>query len=105
MKISQNVLSQKEKVKIAALLLWSFVHSYIIIRNNIGYGSTVQQGIKLLIIDKHPVMENPVEYFYPLYMWKHFFLYSEICYYDYTEYFVYVVGAWLIYFLYRFLKK
>lgn len=103
--LNSALTSKKEKMVISVLCVWSFIHTYIIIKNNSGFGSFVgESGIRILLIDGKPEMTNPSDYFYPFYRGIYFWS-STIRYYDYTEYFFYVGGAWLIYFLYRFLKK
>ena len=100
-----SLKNKKEKVIVSSLCVWSFIHSYVIIRNNSGFGSVESQGMKVLLIDGSPEVINPVEYFYPIYKWKYYFLHAEISYYDFTEYFFYVGGVWMIYFLCRYLKS
>lgn len=105
MKIIDSLKLERDKKLVSALCIWSFIHTYIIIRNNSGYESAYSQGLKLLRIDGDVKLTNPVELFYPFYAWRSLFLYSRIEMYDYTEYFVYVGGAWLVFLLYKYLRN
>lgn len=98
----KNGISMKEKVVITVLCIWSFIHTYIIIKNVTGYWHS-RQGINFVLIDGKTFF--PANKFYP-------FTYNEtppisnfeIRLYDFSEYFVYVGGVWMIYLLYRYLK-
>ena len=63
------------------------MNSFIIVRN----------GAKFIFINDQYERFVPQAYFYPFT--------NSINYYDYTELFVYVGGAWLGYFLYRLWSK
>lgn len=87
--------TNREKVIVSALCVWSFIHTYIILRNSTEYESVNYYGMKRIMINGS--YYNPLESFYP-------FNDVPISIYDYTEYFVYVGGVWMIYFLYRYFK-
>ncbi len=93
-----NIKSKKDKVIISGLCVWSFLNTFILIRNSSGYSSynDASTGIKIMFLYGKPLMSNPIEYFYPFK--------GALNMYDYTEYFVYVGGVWMIYFLYHYLK-
>lgn len=96
-------ISLKGKTAISVLCIWTFIHTYFLINNIFGYWITTPSRIKVIRLNNQSF--NPVDYFYP-------FTYNEspsisnfeIRLYDYSEYFVYVGGVWMIYFLYRYLK-
>ena len=86
-------MNKKQRIIISALCVWSFVNAFILIRN--GKYEFIQNGYKFIF--HNGKVYRPETGFYPFS--------NSIYYYDSTELFVYVGGAWLIYFLYRFLKK
>jgi hypothetical protein len=75
----------KKRVLISVLSIWSFIQTYFLIASHPD-GEYNKQWIKMYY--------NPRERFV-------FFSSTD---YDITEYFVYVGGAWFIYYLYRYLR-
>ena len=74
----------KEKKIIAGLIVWTFIHLGLLIFGGTYIGD-----------------ESYRRMFYGLYEFPRF---DWIEIYDFTELFVYVGGAWLIFFLFRYLK-
>jgi len=97
--IKEWLYTNRNKLVIPVLCLWSFMHTYLIVKSNqVEY--IEYQGLKLTLDGE---IFSTSSKFYPFtssggYSW------FDVRYYDFTEYFVYVGGAWLIYFLYRYLK-
>lgn len=102
-----NGISGKEKIVISVLCVWSFIHTYLLITN---YTKVIH----------NPYFSEEIssrQLFYPFtsYLYKgsrgymlgtisEQFQNFDLRFYDYTEYFVYVGGVWMIYFIYRYLK-
>lgn len=97
----------KEKIAFVFLCMWSFFNTYLLIT----YYTKV--------IHNHSFSEelNTRQLFYPFTLYFHEgstgigygkateqFQNFDLRLYDYTEYFVYVGGVWMIYFLYKYLK-
>lgn len=76
-------MKKAERIIISTLLIYTFINLVV-----------------LLLASSSG--EYRLEYFYPIY---YHFSDSIFEVYDYTEFFVYVGGVWLIYFLYKFLNK
>lgn len=122
-------MSKKEKIIIVVLCMWSFIHIYLLINNWSGIKNNYVSNI---YDDKHlnkyrdSVPYAPNERFYPFTVVKHKIqkyddrftparliadewdfksYYFNEKFYDFTEFFVYVAGVWMIFFLFRFLKK
>jgi len=74
-------MSQQVRRVVAALVVWTLLHTYLLMK---GYLA-------------RQVFDTPFAYdgFYPFP--------ADIENYDVTEYFVYVIGIWTLFFLYRFL--
>lgn len=95
-------ISVKEKAVIAVLCIWSFINTYVIIKNVTGEWYS-RYGKHFVSIEGKSYI--PSKIFYP-------FTYNEspnissfdIRFYDYSEYFIYVGGVWMIYLLYQYLK-
>ena len=99
-----NIISKKEKLLIAALCIWSFIHTYLLVKNNSGFEYVITNGKKALVINRKLV--NPVDIFYPFTKDQNNDISNfDLKFYDYSEYFFYVAGAWLVYLLYKYLKK
>lgn len=93
-----KTMSKKEKIIIVVLCVWSFVNTYIIIMNSVRSFTDLTTGRKFIYINDHYELAQPIEYFYH-------FNNMDLADYDFTEYFVYVIGVWMVFFLYRFLQK
>jgi hypothetical protein len=99
-KISECLRNKKLKLIISALCIWSFINTYLIIRSY-EIEHYEYKGLKFELYGK---IFSRTSMFYPFTndgrnSW------FDVSFYDFTEYFVYVGGVWMIYFLYRFLKK
>jgi hypothetical protein len=81
------LVSARGKVAIIVLVVWTFLNSYVFLRASLLQS---QYGIP----DKVMLYQT----FHPIDGWD-----SE--YYDVTEYFVYVIGAWMIFFLSRYMIR
>ena len=111
----------KEKIVISVLCVWSFINTYILLKRFRINQFRMEQGYG------NSEYYSPFERFYPFTFSKTthynsntgvwddisniegasdmgFSHYFDIRFYDYTEYFIYVIGFWMIYFLYRYLK-
>jgi len=105
-------LSKNNKAIVSALCIWTFIHTFILLRyyelsgiwiismghNDDYYLSKLSKFFPFTYIKKEV---NGMGQIFE-YTGNQLF---DIRFYDKTEYFVYVIGAWLIYFLYRYLKK
>lgn len=108
-------MSKKERIIISVLVLWTFLLSFLLILSfhndgmtNNGYNEYPQvRSGSVERYTKH--IDGRYDRFFP-------FTYSNslkttnsgyfnIEYYDYTEFLIYVVLAWIIFFLYRFVNK
>ena len=107
-KAMKNGTGVIEKMVVSILCIWSFIHTYLLLKTfRIGTVEFYDAGS--LIYRKHV---SQMEEFYPFTFVEdttsnanfpnHNF---DLRFYDYTEYFVYVGGVWMIYFLYRYLKR
>lgn len=99
-----KTVTQKEKIAIVLLCIWSFLHTYILINNITGHWITSRlNGLKYVKLDK--VSLKPSDLFFPFTLddSKGIPIF-EFRIYDYSEYFVYVGGVWMIYLLYRYLN-
>lgn len=103
--ILEYLRNNKQRVIISALCVWSFLHTFILLR--FIRVITIQ-----LIISYSSVVVTPYEKFYPFtfidytrgdckeeFISRNF----DMRFYDFSEYFFYVAGAWMIYYLYRYL--
>ena len=107
----QGRLKELKKILFVVLILWCFIHTFLLLRS-----------FPVRYMELYPQIDNregmmkvaPSEKFYPFTRiddkydknnsseWS---IYNfDLRFYDASEYFVYVGGVWMIYFLYRFLK-
>ena len=85
-------MKQNDKISVVAITVWTFIHTYLLLKNI---------GAKVLIMDETDVSityVRPTDYFYPFIPEA----IRDVGFYDYSEYFVYVVGAWGFFFLRNF---
>ena len=94
--LMQSVNNKRDKLIISALCIWSFVHTYLIIRSS-QFDYIESRGLRFLDLK----IFSPTSMFYPF--TKNGWFNGR--YYDFSEYFVYVGGAWLMYLLYRLFRK
>ena len=94
-------MKQKDKVLVAILSIWTFIHCYL-----------------MIIADKAPLVKlhsrdyptwswdhDKTSYFYPFTYEKLLALENfDLRVYDFSEFFVYVVGAWGLFLIYKFLS-
>jgi len=92
-KLKIEITKNKDKLIVSSLCIWSFINAFVLLKY-FG-GSSFKKGWAIKIDQR--------DLFYPFTYSSDFRKY-DIRFYDYTEFFVYVGGAWLIYFLYRYLK-
>jgi|SRR5665647_258269 len=103
--ILEYLRNNKHRVLISALCLWSFLHTFILLR-----------FIRVVAVVLDTAGPNkaysPYDMFYPFTFNGYYYSRSnaeiishnfDMRFYDFSEYFFYVGGAWLIYLLYRFL--
>ena len=109
---SQSRLKKLKKLLFVVLILWSFMHTFLLLRS--FPVRNIELETKSSTRDWVPIKVAPSEKFYPFTGmddkydknnssdWN---IYNfELRFYDASEYFVYVGGVWMIYFLYRYLK-
>ena len=77
-------MKKTDKVILAILSIWTFIHCYLII-TDLFYSSTTREG------------DNTGKRF--MYCSRY-----NLNYYHYTEFFIYVGGAWLCFLLYKLLS-
>ena len=113
-------MSKADKIIVVVLIVWSFIHAFLLIKNIDIIKNNVAGTFQFY---EHTIKRAPTYYFFPftkqiyvqLYDTSdglHHYSYSEgtawgnfnTDFYDYTEFFVYVVGAWMLFFIYRLLK-
>jgi hypothetical protein len=89
-------MTKRDRIIISVLIVWTFIHTYFLLANYID--SSKDRYGRFVTIQK--------EWFYPFTVNYSYnpANYFDLWYYDYSEYFVYVVGAWGGLFLYKFLK-
>ncbi len=108
---------KKDRILVSALIVWTFIHSYLILktfnntddRHPIGkYKDPISLGFpEDFLITSMSV--NRKDVFYPF--TKDLGVIELTCgnfeldFYDYTEFFVYVFGAWGLFFIYKLLYK
>lgn len=110
--IKENKFLKSYKLVIPTLCIWSFINTYALLQNI----ETKKAGV--IGLDYGLKVFSPLEKFYPFTSHLYYlhstnntpypktaFGYFNLNFYDYTEYFVYVGGVWMIYFLYRYLKE
>jgi hypothetical protein len=81
-------MNRKDRIIIAVLTVWTFIHTYFLIVNN--------------YTDEF-VVDEQRKYFYP-FADKYQETFFDTQTYDSSEFFVYVVGAWVGFLIYKFLK-
>jgi hypothetical protein len=93
---------KKDRILISTLIVWTFTHTYLLITN---INTTEIRNFR--IVDQQLYNHIPTDYFYPFTSRQNFAISSSwaIDFYDYTEYFVYVIGAWALFFIYKLLYK
>ena len=94
-------MKQRDRIIISGLIVWTFFHTYLLIKN---INTTENRNVR--IADWQIYNHVPTDYFYPFTARPNFAIKSsfDIGFYDYTEFFVYVVGAWLCFLLYKLLN-
>jgi len=104
--ILEYLRNKKQRVIISVLCVWSFLHTFILLR----YIRVLE--IVLYNYDGSKIAYTPYDVFYPFTFkeysngYNQFVIHNfDMRFYDFSEYFFYVGGVWLIYLLYRFLKK
>ena len=85
-------MKRKDRIIISVLVVWTFIHTYLLL---INYKRVF--GYRYINVNK---------LFYPFTKDTYYPNLSSfnLDFYDYSEYFIYVVGAWVGFFIYKFLK-
>jgi len=101
--ISKYLRNNKQRVIISALCVWSFLHTFILLR----YIRVVEI---VLSVNNWSEKETgtPYDMFYPFTSkeYSNGYIHNfDMRFYDFSEYFFYVGGAWMIYYLYRYLSS
>jgi hypothetical protein len=113
----------KTRVILSILIIWTFLNSFLFIISSKFHGNLVYSGKKQS--QNINILYNPNDYFFPF--TKHFvetknsnppldshgnwnpmslvqyginFSYFDYHYYDFTEFFIYVFGSWVVFFVY-----
>jgi len=96
--IKEKSYINRHKLVIPVLCVWSFIHTLMVLRlfaKNYLPAYRIDGGGWIFTTER----------FYPFTVnFRGHKGYFDIRFYDYTEYFVYVGGVWMIYFLYKYLK-
>ena len=90
-------MSRKQKIMVVILCIWSFIHTFLFLKNIVN----IVEGVYTY---KRETPMGTLSLSYPLTSGFYPFT-GHLAYYDLTEYFLYVGGVWMLFFLYRFLKK
>jgi len=110
-------MKQQDKILIVILSIWSFIHCFFMLK--VGNIKIVKDSFFVMKnenvdwVDGSGGLINvefkPTEMFYPsTKQWGDTELNGgnfNLDYYDYTEFFVYIVGAWGLFFIYKLLSK
>lgn len=95
-----------DKIIISVLIIWTFIHCFLMLKtiNNEKY---ITEGFEI-VYQRDPVRLDllKTDLFYPFTKKRDdtIFIdatYFNLKYYDYSEFFAYVVGAWTIFFIYN----
>jgi len=105
--ISEYFRNNKQRVIISALCLWSFLNTFILLR--------FIRVVEVILYSPGSKKDySPYDMFYPFTFngynsnssYKEFVSHNfDMRFYDFSEYFFYVGGAWMIYYLYRYLSS
>lgn len=98
-KLIKYLVEKGNKIVVAILSMWTFLHTYLIIKSQ--NESMDIQGIKMTL-DGQRLFPNNAFYPFSSNFYSDTF---NVAYYDFSEYFVYVGGAWLIFFLFKYFQK
>jgi hypothetical protein len=98
-------MKQTDKVLIVILSIWTFIHCFLLLKG-LNYKNPLRYSISEGGIHS-TYFFNKADRFYPFtnVVLNEKTVYSDynFVFYDYTEFFVYVVGAWGLFFIYKFL--
>ena len=102
---------------VAGLIVWTFIHSYFLI---LGYSLRMDKALDyaVAIENQHLFPRSSIHkinysrgatYFvgeiFPFYQWDYGGFIDNMVLYDFSEFFVYVAGAWMIFYLYQYINK
>lgn len=79
-------MSKRQRIVVSCLIVWTFIHTFFLIA---GY----YEGEK-----------DRFDKFFPFMSWRNYFS-DMIRYYDFSEFFIYMGGAWMTFYLYRFINN
>jgi hypothetical protein len=104
-------MKKVDKVIVAILSIWTFIHCYLIIQA-INYPqiiNAIDSNNNIPEEDWISYEINKSDMFYPFtrfYLPDESYFFGDFCveFYDYSEFFVYVVGAWGLFLLYKLLS-
>ena len=116
-------MNKTRRKVVAGLIVWTFIHLFFLIKAHyilleLDTGSYSDQWYKKYT----PIFYNgyewtgsqqtpiPNEVFFPFFIWSetknpYVSLFDYLKWYDFTEFFVYVAGAWMIFYLYQYINK
>jgi hypothetical protein len=103
-------MKQHDKILITILSIWTFIHCFLILKA-MDYPKKIELGFKIVNFagntsyNTWPISKT--ERFYPFTLNADYYdsTLFDIRFYDYTEYFVYIVGAWGLFFIYKLWSK
>ena len=105
--ILEYLRNNKQRVIISVLCVWSFLNTFILLK-------FIRVAAVLLYSPGSKKIYSPYDMFYPFIFngydvnssYKEFISHNfDMRFYDFSEYFFYVGGAWMIYYLYRYLSS
>ena len=107
-------MKQTDKVLIAILSIWTFIHCFLMIQavnypKEISFlAATTEEMLRGNEDEWVRYVFNKSDKFYPFTEFSTYNgKYSEnfnVVFYDYSEFFVYIIGAWGLFLLYKFLR-
>lgn len=86
---------------LSVLIIWTFIHTYLLIIN-----ISTEEIPNFILLTQESYSHKPTHYFYPFTARPAFLTGKNFdsSFYDYTEFFVYVVGAWTSFVVYNLLS-
>jgi hypothetical protein len=100
-------MKQTDKVLIAILSIWTFIHCYLMLKT-VNYPENISAPhLWLGQINSNVLVKTDLFYPFTSKINNTELLSGSfnLAYYDYSEFFVYVVGAWGLFLLYKFLRS
>lgn len=99
-------MKKHDRIIISLLTVWTFIHTYIMLFKTTELRDEYYCWREGEYPDGVAHYISIRELFYPFTYSSEYpdATYFNSTFYDYTEYFIYVAGAWMCFFLYKFLK-